>query len=86
MVYVIQLLIFEKVLDQKENNYKNHKRNQYPDGPLVILSMQFYVFSVRNHHEYSKGNNEKYGENQLSGTEHIFYFYAKLNEISSNEK
>ena len=74
------------MFDQKQNNYKNHKGNQHPFGTLVIPLVQFGVFSIRNYHEDSESNNKKYGKNQLPRTEHILYFYAKLNEITSNEK
>ncbi|WP_222984738.1 hypothetical protein [Flagellimonas meishanensis] len=74
------------MFDQEQRQYKNHKGNKDPGNTFIISLVQFFVLAVGKYHKKGEGNNKKQGKDQLSGTEHILYFYAKLNQITSNEK
>jgi len=74
------LLIFEEKFNKEQCNYENQKRNKNPDNTFIIFFVQFFVFSIRKGDNCHKSNKKQSCKNNLSCTEHILYFYAKLNQ------
>ena len=50
------LLIFKKELNNEEDNYKSYERNKDPNDALVVLFVQFFVFSVGKGDDYNKSD------------------------------
>ncbi|WP_422348660.1 hypothetical protein [Flagellimonas sp.] len=58
-----KLLIFKKVLNQKQDNYEDYKSSQHPFNPFIVFSMPgLILFIGEGDYEY-KSNEKEYGKN-----------------------
>nr|WP_313810015.1 hypothetical protein [Allomuricauda sp.] len=63
VVNPISLLIFEKIFDQKEEDYENHKGYQDPLNPFIVFSVPQSVFFIGEYHNQYKCHKKKHGKN-----------------------
>jgi len=68
------VLIFEEVLNQKQENYECYKGYKYPLNTFIITKMEFLIFFVRQGQNDREKNDEKCCKNQLTCTEHMSSF------------
>lgn len=74
------MLIFKKILDQEKDNNEYHKGNQYIPYSFIAPIVPFPIPFISVSYDNDKDNEECHCENELARAEHIFYFYANLNQ------